>query len=127
MRLRACCLSCREHKNNIDSKRVTMTNKVLRQNANCSVCFSDKSRSMAQEDRKSSQKKNSKQKFNKKVVIDYYKTNMLIYCLVCKRNTKNKDAKMVKTKNDRLILSSNCAVCGNKKSRFIKEQEAKGL
>ena len=34
---------------------------------------------------------------------------------------------MVRTKNDRLILLSNCAVCGNKKSRFMKEQEAKGL
>ena len=52
---------------------------------------------------------------------------MLTYCLVCKRNTENKIAKMVNTKNDRLMLSSNCAVCGNKKSRFMKEQEAKGL
>ena len=26
-----------------------------------------------------------------------------------------------------LALSSNCAVCGSKKSRFIKEQEAKKL
>ena len=34
---------------------------------------------------------------------------------------------MIKTKNGRLVLSSKCAVCGNKKSRFIKEQEAKGL
>ena len=25
------------------------------------------------------------------------------------------------------MLSSNCAVCDNKKSRFMKEQEAKGL
>ena len=25
------------------------------------------------------------------------------------------------------MLSSKCAICGNKKSRFIKEQEAKGL
>ena len=25
------------------------------------------------------------------------------------------------------MFSSNCAVCGNKKSRFMKEQEAKGL
>ena len=25
------------------------------------------------------------------------------------------------------MLSSKCAVCGSKKSRFIKEQEAKGL
>ena len=34
---------------------------------------------------------------------------------------------MVKTKNVRIALSSNCAVCGNKKSRFTKEQEAEGL
>ena len=52
---------------------------------------------------------------------------MLTYCLVCKRNTENKDAKMVKTKNGKISLSSNCAVCGNTKSRFMKEQEAKGL
>ena len=34
---------------------------------------------------------------------------------------------MVKTKNGRLALSSKCAVCGSKKSRFMKEQEAEGL
>ena len=34
---------------------------------------------------------------------------------------------MIKTKNARLVLSSKCAVCGSKKSRFIKEQEAEGL
>ena len=52
---------------------------------------------------------------------------MLTYCLKCKKNTENKDARMVKTKNGRLILSSECAICGNKKSRFMKEQKAKGL
>ena len=50
---------------------------------------------------------------------------MLTYFLVCKRDTKNKDAKMIKTKNSRLALSSKCAVCGGKKSRFMKEQESK--
>ena len=34
---------------------------------------------------------------------------------------------MKNIKNGGLILSSNCAVCGSKKSRFKKEQEAKGL
>ena len=34
---------------------------------------------------------------------------------------------MIKTKNGRLMLSSKCAVCGSKKSRFMKEQEADGL
>ena len=52
---------------------------------------------------------------------------MLTYCLKCKNNTKNKDAKVIKTKNGRLMLSSKCAVCGSKKSKFMKEQEAKGL
>ena len=52
---------------------------------------------------------------------------MLTYCLVCRKNTENKESKKVRTKNNRLMLSSKCSVCGNKKSRFIKEQEAKGL
>ena len=52
---------------------------------------------------------------------------MLTYCLRFNRNTKNKDAKIIKNKNSRLALSSKCAVCGSKKSRFMKEQEAEGL
>ena len=35
--------------------------------------------------------------------------------------------KWIKTKNGRLDLSSKCAVCGSKKLRFMKEQEAEGL
>ena len=46
---------------------------------------------------------------------------MLSYCSVCKKNTENKDAKMIKTKNNRLMLTSKCSICGNKKSRFIKK------
>ena len=34
---------------------------------------------------------------------------------------------MIKTKNGRLALSSKCAVCGSKKSRFMKEQVAERL
>ena len=56
-----------------------------------------------------------------------YKETRLTYCLVCKKNTENKEPKIVKTKNNRLMLLSKCAICGNKKSKFIKEQEAKGL
>ena len=46
---------------------------------------------------------------------------MLTYCLKCKENTNNIDAKMVETKNGRLILSSKCDVCDSRKSRFMKE------
>ena len=52
---------------------------------------------------------------------------MLTYCLKCERNTKNIDLKMIETKNGRLILSSKCAICGSKKSRFMKKLETKGL
>ena len=52
---------------------------------------------------------------------------MLTYCLRSKKDTKNIDAKMIKIKIGRLALSSKFAVCGSKKSRFTKEQEAKGL
>ena len=51
---------------------------------------------------------------------------MKTYCLKCKRNTENLDSKIVMTKNNRLIMQVKCSDCGNKKSRFIKEQEAKG-
>ena len=52
---------------------------------------------------------------------------MLKYCLVCKKNIENKDTKMIKTKSGRPALSSKCVVCGSKQSRFMNEQEAKGL
>ena len=52
---------------------------------------------------------------------------MLTYCVKCRENTENVNSKSFKTKNDRLIMQLKCPVCGIKKSRFVKEQEAKGL
>ena len=52
---------------------------------------------------------------------------MKTYYLKCKINTDNIDPKMFRTKNNRLIMQSKCSVSKNKKSRFIKEQEAKCL
>ena len=52
---------------------------------------------------------------------------MLTYRLKCNKNTEDVDSKMLKTKNVRTMLSSKCAVCDNKKSRFMKEQEAKRI
>ena len=52
---------------------------------------------------------------------------MKTYCLKCKKDSENLDSKIFKTKNNRIIMWSKCSDCGNKKSRFIKEQEAEGL
>ena len=48
-------------------------------------------------------------------------------CVKCRKNTENIDPKMVRTKNNKLIMQSKYPVCGTKKSRFVKEQEAKVL
>ena len=52
---------------------------------------------------------------------------MNAYFVKCRKNTGNIDPKMFRTKNNRLIIQSKCSDCGIKKSRFVKEQEAKGL
>ena len=52
---------------------------------------------------------------------------MKTYCVKCRKDTENIDPKMVRTENNRLIMQSEYTVCGIKKSRFVKEQEAKGL
>ena len=52
---------------------------------------------------------------------------MKIYCVKCRKDTEKIDSKMVRTKNNRLIMLSKCHVCRIKKSRFVKEQEANGL
>ena len=49
------------------------------------------------------------------------------YCLKCKKNTENIDPEVSSTSNGRVMILSKCAICGIKKSRFIKHQEAKGL
>ena len=52
---------------------------------------------------------------------------MKTYCIKCKKDTENIDPKLVRTKNNRLVMQLKCSVCGIKKSRFLKEQEDKGL
>ena len=63
--------------------------------------------------------------FLSEVTILFIKHEDLVFSV--KKNTDNINSKMVKTKNGKLMLSSQCSVCENKKSRFAKEQEAKGI
>ena len=36
---------------------------------------------------------------------------MQTYCVSCRKNTENKDAKVIKTKNGRLQMRSQCLIC----------------
>ena len=49
------------------------------------------------------------------------------YCLACRNNTKHNNPEIVRNRQNRLMIKSNCATCSSKKSRFIKEQQAMGI
>ena len=48
------------------------------------------------------------------------------YCLKCKKYTKNINPQVSSTSNGKLMIISKCAICGSRKSKFIKKQDAKG-
>ena len=48
-------------------------------------------------------------------------------CVRCTTKTENLNQKIFKTKVCRIIIQSKSTVCGIKTSRFVKEQEVKGL
>ena len=69
-------------------------------------------------------------------MINLFKYETIVsYCLKCKKKKKKKkkknaestDPKVSATSNGRTMTLSKCAICGYKKSKFIKKQEAKGL
>ena len=49
------------------------------------------------------------------------------YCLKRRKDTENTNPRVLGTSNGKAMILSKCAICGSKKSRFIKNQEAKGL
>ena len=49
------------------------------------------------------------------------------YCLACTKYTKNNNPKLVRNRQNRLMIQSNCTNCGSIKCTFIKEQQAMGI
>ena len=43
----------------------------------------------------------------------------ITYCSSCKKDTKNIDPRIVKTKNNRKMMLSRCSICNNKKSLHL--------
>ena len=52
---------------------------------------------------------------------------MKSYFLKCRKHTENINPRISNTSNGKTMLDSKCTICGSKKSKFIKNQEAKGL
>ena len=45
----------------------------------------------------------------------------ITYCLLCKKDTRNIDLIVIKTKNNKRVMLSKCSICNNKKSTFISQ------
>ena len=54
-----------------------------------------------------------------------YKNGIILFKV--QKNIENIDPQIFSTSNGRAAILSKCAICGSKKSRFIKHQEAKCL
>ena len=46
---------------------------------------------------------------------------MNTYCLSCKKDTRNINPKVIKTKNNRKMMLSRCSICNNKNSGFVSQ------
>ena len=61
------------------------------------------------------------------ITVPNCKYKMEFYCLKCRKYTKNINPGVSGTSNGKAMILPKCAIYGNKKSIFIKNQEAKGL
>ena len=52
---------------------------------------------------------------------------MKSYCLKCRKDTENINPNVWSNSNGKAMILSKCALCGSKKSRFIKNRETKRL
>ena len=120
--MRIYCKKCNKHTANTFPKKLVLTseNKIKRK-SRCAICLTERSFINEIEYDLESALEIYLQLFT----IDIVK--MKTYCLTCKKDTDNIDPKTFRTKGNRLLMQSICSVCKNKKSRFVKEQDAKGL
>ena len=52
---------------------------------------------------------------------------MKSFCLKRKKDTENINPRVSNASNGRTMVLSKCAICDSERSRFVKNQEAKGL
>ena len=116
------CKKCNKHTTNTFPKKIILISKnKIKGKSNCAICLTERFFIDETEYDLESALEIYLQSF-----IDW-RYKMKTYCLKCKTNTENIDPKIYKTKNNRLIMQSKCSVCKNRKSQFVKEQDAKSF
>ena len=54
-----------------------------------------------------------------------HKNKMNTYCIKCRKDIENIDPKIVRTKNNRLVMQSKCSVCELKNQDLLKNKKQK--
>ena len=115
------CKNCKKHTGNTFPKKVNLISKnKIKGKSKCVICLTEKTFIHGSENK-------DELEIYLQFFTDWCYKIMKTYCVKCIKNTDNLNSKIFKTKNGRLIMQSKCPVFGIKKSRFVKEQEAKGL
>ena len=120
------CKNCKKHTCNTFSKKIVLISKnKIKRKSKYAICLTE--RTFIHETENKYGLKNELEIYIQFFTDWFYKSKIKTYCVKCRKDTENIDPKMVRTKNNRLLMQSKCPICGIKKSRFVKKQEAKGL
>ena len=116
------CKRCKKYTSNTFPKKlVLISESQIKGKSRCAICLTERFFI----DEIQYDLENALEFFFSFLLIDII--NMKTYCMKCKTNTDNFDPKMFRIKNNRLLMQAKGSACKNKKSRFVKEQDAKGL
>ena len=117
------CKNCKKHTEYTHPKiLVLISNEKAKVKSQCAECLADRT-FFDQINNKYDLEQLVKHFF----LLMYFIKDMKTHCVKCRKNAEKLNSKTFKTKNGRLIMQSKCNDCGIKKSRSVKEQEAKGL
>ena len=112
------CKKCNKHAGNTFPKKIILISRYkIKGKSKCTICLTERSFIDEVE---------GDLEIGLEIYLQFFTDiiNMKTYCLKCKTNIDNIDFKIFRAKNNRLLMQSKCSNCKNKKSKFVKEQEA---
>ena len=94
--------------------------------SNCAICGSKKSRFIKEQQAMGILSNlGFKTPLSKVPLLKIFCFNIIqkmnTYCLSCKKDTRNINPNIIKTKNNRKMMLSRCSICNNKKSTFVSQ------
>ena len=106
------CENCKKCIGNTFSKKTLISKNKTREKSKCAICLTKNT--FIHEIKGTHDPENELEIYLHFFTDRSYERNMKTYCVKCRKNTKNLNSKIFKTKNGRLIMQSKYADCGIK-------------